>query len=367
MLAKRLFNFTLIFCCFFAVSFVTPITALVEVKTVFGHIKLENELLKIYNMKHMQRLLGVDQSGTAVYWSGVTKFGKIPKFSRLEHSLDVLWLVKNFGADIKEQIAALVHDISSTVFSNVADIVFGISGYQDTIHEWFLQQTEIESLICGLDLVEKDILPENPEFKRLKQPLPDMCADRIAHNIHTALILKLLDENEIKEIINDLRFDDGYWYFTSVKVAKKFAAISLTLTEHFWESADNLVLCHISSLILKKAFDLGRITKEDMNFGIDKQILDKLAVCDDPKIKLYIKNAQNVKKSYRILKEGEGSPDFVPKPKFLGIDPLLYNKHTKKTKRLTEIDKSFLKEFTRVKKLCETGYKIQLQLSPISH
>ncbi len=359
MLSKKLFNFSLIICCFFAVSFVTPITASVEVKTIFGPLKLEKEFFKIYNMKHMQRLKGVDQSGTPAYWD------KIPKFSRLDHSLGVLWLVRRFGGDIKEQIAAFVHDISHTAFSHVADVVFGIPGYQDTIHEWFLQQTEIDRLICGLDLTEKDILPENPEFKRLEQPLPDMCADRIDYNIHTALMLKMIKESDVEKIISSLRFDDGLkrWYFTDRKVAKKFAMIPLKLMKALWCSADDAVIYHITSLILKRAFQLQRITKEDMNFCTDQEILDKLAACDDPTIKRLVSKAKFVKKFYRILKEGEGTPDFVPKFKFRGIDPWVYNHHTKKFKRLTELDKKFSKAFEAAKKHCENPPRIQLQIN----
>jgi len=358
MLAKKLFKITFLICYFFV-----ALTASIEVKTVFGPLKLEGVLFKIYNMEHMQRLKSIDQSGITAYWSGVAKFGKLPKFSRLEHSVDVLWLVKSYGGEFKEQIAALVHDISHTAFSHVADVVFEVQKYQDTIHEWFLQQTEIARFISGLDLVEKDIVPENPEFKRLEQPLPDMCADRIAYNIHTALDLKLIDEAGVKEIVSNLRFQDGRWYFTSRKIAKKFAKIPLVLTKEFWGTADNMVIYHISGLILKRALQLQCITKEDMNFGTDQQILDKLAACGDPTITRYIAKAKFIKKAYIALKDGEGTPDFVPKPKFRGIDPWVFNKHTKKFKRLSELDKGFSKEYKRVKELCEAGYKIQLQIN----
>ena len=358
MLVKKLFNFTFVICCIFS-----TLVASVEVKTVFGPITLDGVLFKIYNMEHMQRLKGIDQSGTTAYWSGVAKFGKLPKFNRLEHSLDVLWLVKHYGGDLKEQIAALMHDISHTAFSHVADVVFGVANYQDTIHEWFLQQTEIAKLISGLDLVKKDILPENPEFKRLEQPLPDMCADRIAYNIHTAILLKIINDKVAKAIADNLRFEDGKWYFTSRKIAKKFATISLILTEHFWGSADNAVVYHITSLILKRAFLLQRVTSQDMNFGTDQQILDKLNACDDPTIKRYIAKAKFVSKAYRILKDGEGTPDFVPKPKFRGVDPWVYSKHTKKFSRLSDLDKVFANKFKRVKELCANGMKIQLQIN----
>lgn len=331
----------------------------IEVKTIFGPIKLQDELLRIYNLEHMQRLKGIDQSGTPAYWNG------IPKFSRLEHSLDVLWLVLNFGGDLKEQIAAFCHDISHTVFSHVADVVFGAANYQDTIHEWFLTQTKIAEILCGYDWVEKDIIPENPEFKRLEQPLPDMCADRIAYNIRTAFVFRMIHQEDIDFITSKLRFDDEKkrWYFVSKKAAKKFASLSLAFTEHFWGSSDNMVVYFITSKILKRAFLLERITKDDMHFGTDKQILDKLDACDDPEIKRLIGKAKIPKTAYRILEDDEGTPDFVPKPKFRGIDPWVYNQHSKEYKRLSELDKEFATEFKRVEAFCKKGYKIQLNIN----
>lgn len=330
----------------------------VEVKTIFGPIKLQDELLRVYNLEHMQRLKEIDQSGILAYWNGT------PKISRLDHSLDMLWLVLNFGGELKEQIAAFCHDISYTVFSQGADIIFGVANYQDTIHEWFLTQTKIARIICGYDWVEKDIIPENPVFKRLEQPLPDMCADNIAYNIRTAFVFRMIHQKDIDFIISKLRFDHekNRWYFASKKAAKKFASLSLALTEHFWGSSDNMVVYFITRKILKRAFLLERITKDDMHFGTDKQILDKLDACDDPEIQRLIGKAKIPKKAYRILEDDEGTPDFVPKPKFKGIDPWVYNQHSKEYKRLSELDKEFAAEFKRIKAFCKKGYKIQLQL-----
>lgn len=327
-----------------------------KVKTIFGPLKLENELLKIYNLPHMKRLKNIDQSGTPAYWNGV------PKFNRLEHSLDVLWLVRKFGGDLKEQIAALTHDISHTVFSHVGDIFFRKPNYQDTIHEWFLKQTGIHEIISGHDWTEKDILPENPSFTRLEQSLPDMCADRIAYNLRTALVFKMIKEKDISFIISKLHFEDGKWCFTSVKAAKKLANLSLWFTKNFWGSADHTVVYYITAEILKRAKLLQRITDDDVHFGTDQQILDKLSACDDRKISRLIAKAKIPKTAYRILKDGEGTPDFVPKPKFRAIDPWIYYKFSKKFKRLSEVDAKFKKQFDKVKKFCEKGYKIQLNI-----
>lgn len=331
-------------------------SASIEVKSIFGSLKLQDELLKIYNLEHMQRLKNIDQSGTPAYWNG------IPKFNRLEHSLDVLWLVQNFGGDLREQIAALTHDISHTAFSHVADVFFGKPNYQDTIHEWFLEQTKINEIIRSHDWTEKDIVPEHEAFKRLEQPLPDMCADRIAYNLRTGLVFKIITKNDVAFILSKLSYEDGKWFFTSKKAAQKFAALPLRFTEHLWGSANNLVVYHITGRILKRAMKLQRITNDDIHFGTDREVLDKINACDDPEITRLIAKAKIPKTAYRILKDGEGTPDFVPKPKFRGIDPWVYNKFSKKFKRLSELDKKFEAEFKRVKKFCKKGYKIQLNI-----
>ncbi len=346
----------------------------VEVKTIFGPISLESVLLRIYKLNEMQRLKNIDRLGSLPYWSG------IKKFNRLDHCLNVLWLVKNFGGDIQEQIAALTHDISYTVFPEAADIVFGKPNYQDTLHEWFLQQTSIRDAIAGHDFVEKDILPENLIFKRLNpQPTKEnsaaspaskkpkiesleMSADSIANVLQTGLLLKMITQKDIDLIRDNLRFENDQWFFINAKAAKRFGFLSLVLTQHFWGLAKNLVVYRITGLIFKRALDLQRITKEDMNFGTDKQILDKLDACDDPQLKKLIAKAKIPKNAFKPIGDGQGSPDFCPKPKFLGLDPLVHFKHSKKFKRLSKIDKKFAKQFKLAQQFCEKGYKLQLNL-----
>jgi HD superfamily phosphohydrolase len=330
--------------------------ASLEVKTLFGALTLQEELLKVYQIDQMQRLKAIDLSGTA-YWNSAAKF------SRLEHSLNKLWLVRHYGGDIKEQIAALVSDIAYPAFAQTSDVIFGVKNYPDTIQEWFLNQTAIAKLMVSLDLAAKDILADNPEFKRLKQPLPDMCADQIAFCMRGAIASKILKPKQIKQILAKIRFEDGKWFFTSRKQAKKFANLTIKLTTDFWGVSDDLVAYHITGLILKRGLQLQRITTQDLNFLTEQQILDKLNASGDPKIKHYIAKAKFIKKTYRILKDGEGTPDFVPKPKFLAIDPWVYNKHTQKFTRLSKLDKEFATKFEKTKEWCAKGFKIQLQIN----
>src|SRR3989344_5458970 len=87
---------------------------------LYGRYKItEAVLIDLINSKALQRLKGIHQAGA---WNLHYSFKK--SFTRYDHSLGVMLLLRKFGASIEEQIHGLLHDISHTAFSHVADFVF---------------------------------------------------------------------------------------------------------------------------------------------------------------------------------------------------------------------------------------------------
>lgn len=123
-----------------------------------------------------------------------------------------------------EQIAGLLHDTSHTVFSHLGDHLFyhqeKEKSYQDTIHLWFLRSMEIDEIISRHNIAIKYLDPDDPKYTALERPLPDLCADRIQYNIHTAVILNKISKLEAKEIVDDLKFHNGVW-FLLIKILPK--------------------------------------------------------------------------------------------------------------------------------------------------
>lgn len=345
-----------------------------KIKTVFGPLNISGVLFNVYNMQQVQqRLKNIDVSGAIVYLDKRPKH-KLSKFNTLEHALNVLWLVKYFGGDsenmevkkslLAEEVAALTKDLSRPVFSQSASVVFQTKSFQDNAHhQECLKKTEISRIIVGYDLTEELVTPGNKEFKLLEQPFPNMCANNIAYNVQLALNLKLVHESYAKSVIKNLRCENGRWYFISRKIAKKFANVQLKLIKKYWCRLDYAVIYHVTNLALKRAWQLQRITEEDMQSCTDLEILQKLIKCNDKTLKRIIAKAGFINKSYRILKNGEGTPDFRPQFEFIGIDPLVYNKHTKECKKLTELDEDFAKRFQQAKKDCQNPPKIQLSIN----
>ncbi len=324
--------------------------------SIFGDIVIDHQVIgDLLDAPVMDRLKHVDQSGTPRYFTA-----HIPTFTRYDHSVGVYALLKKIGAPLNEQIAGLLHDASHTVFSHTGDWVVDKSesedSYQDDIHFWYMKQMKVGDTLQKYGIKLTDVLAKDNGHTALEQDLPDMCPDRIEYNLHTALIFGLLSKAEVKNIVDDLRFENGKWYFQDPKQAIKFAQLSLYFTQYLWGSPFNQVINYWSGRMLKRSFEIGLCTKDDFNFGKDKDVVSKLVASDDPVIKELIDKCKNYQNHYEVVDMGHF--DLETKPKFRGIDPLV--QVNGKLVRLTSVDVAYKNEYDRVKTLVRNGIKIRL-------
>ena len=165
-------------------------------ETIWGSAVVENPLTRaLLKSPAMERIKHIDQSGPLVY------FGLAPEYRRYDHCVGVWDLVRRFGGSDQEQAAALLHDASHTVFSHVADHLFHgrekEHSYQDEIHLWFLEKMGIEKILKEHGIDDISILnPDNPDYRRLEQPSPGLCADRIEYLLHTGILFEKLTKEE---------------------------------------------------------------------------------------------------------------------------------------------------------------------------
>lgn len=336
------------------------ITASLDAKrlvfTIWGSEEMDNPLLEeILASPTMTRLTHIDQSGPTAY------FGLAPSFSRYDHCVGVWALLKRAQAPIEEQVAGLLHDASHTAFSHLADLLFKHDEvihngcYQDSIHEWFLEKMKIPTITKKCGILLPMLNPDNPCYTALEQPSPHLCADRIHYNIHTGVVFHRITQQEAAEIVHDLHFEKGHWFFGTPAIAKNFANLSVAFSRHVWGAEYNHALYQFFAKILQQALTLNIVTKEEIHFGTDKDILKKINNSNDPLIKKFLKKCENVYAHFTVVPYGKGDYNF--KPKFRGIDPLVRVRKNR-YKTLTTLDTEFKKEFESTKKWCETGYGI---------
>lgn len=327
-----------------------------KIEVPWGEVTIEDQLTQdLINSKIMQRIKHVDQSGPPAFCA------LVPKFSRYDHSIGVYALLKRFKVSYAEQLAGLLHDSSHTAFSHIGDNLFfreeANKSYQDVIHMWFLNQMNLSGIISNSGLLASDFNPDKPEYKALEAELPDMCADRIEYNLHTALITKKLSQNDVIKIVNDLNFDGDKWYFSSEDMALKFAYLPLEFNKQIWGSYENTVLYEKFSQLIKKSMSEQIISAYDLHFSDDQSIIDKLSTkLSKNIIQDFCKHA--AKNNYKIVSYGKG--EINKKPKFRGIDPLV--KVDGRLQRLSFLNPHFKKEFDKVKKWCEQGYGILFKI-----
>ena len=174
---------------------------------IFGSVEVtEPPLVDLVNSPPLQRLKGVHNGGPCQYIHQ-----NLEQMTRFNHCLGVMLLLRHFGAALAEQLAGLLHDVSHTAFSHLADYVFGGDvyklDYQDNILGEFILKSEIPEILARHGLaVEKVQDPHG--FSLLEQKIPDLCADRLeyslAHPMMTRHLAPLSAQNILAHVVVDL-------------------------------------------------------------------------------------------------------------------------------------------------------------------
>ena len=341
-----------------------------KISTIMGdfHVR-EKIIIDAIANKSLERMKLVDQGGPCVY------FGLAPSFPRYDHCLGVWALLRRFNASINEQLVGLWHDISHTAFSHVAEVVFNHKdenhSYQDKIHLWYLDNSSAHDLIEDYQLNLNDLDPDCGLYQMLEQPLPDMCADRIEYNLHTAFVYAIFTKEEIDSILNHLHYgpvkyqknneiiEENKWYFDEICSAKKFALLPLYFMQTIWATPDNVVFYKLFSQILKYAFEKKYITKSLFHFGTDQEILTILNQQKDTTLEEMLKNLHTAKRNFKVVNQNSDDYDEEIYAKFRGIDPLILQSGDQEAKRLTILDQNFCYAYLRMKEKTAKPAKIK--------
>lgn len=303
---------------------------------IYGEVDInEPVILDLINCPSMQRLKGISQHGHfEPFFPGTV-------FSRFEHSLGVFVLLKKFNAPLLEQVAGLLHDVSHTVFSHVADYVFydgsGVhQNFQDDELENFIEKSELPEILKKHGINWKEVLDES-KFPLKEKDLPDLCADRIDYFLREAKNLGKATQAEIDGFLHDFTIIDGFWIFKTKELAKKYALLFLDINNFFWSGLETGVMFKTMGELIKYAIDKKIISYEDL-FTTDKQVWEKVRskAKKDEKLALLVERADN---KYVYKSSNKNDYDLHALCKSRVVDPLFLD--NEKLKRLSEADKSF--------------------------
>lgn len=325
--------------------------------TLYGPLIIDNPVLRhVIQLPALERLKKVKQSGVAAY-----VIPQLNTWSRYDHSLGVLWLLQHYGASVEEQLAGLLHDVSHTAFSHVAELVFKHEqhekSYQDVIHEWFLRESSIDKELSLFSISLDAVLHKFGEHKALEQDLPHLCADRLDYNLTAGVLFERITPQEVHDLLQNLRFEHERWFFVDQMWAKRFGMLVLENDEQIWGTAWNGLLYDLAAQALRRAFVLNLISKNDLHFSTDDVLWQRLLTTNDSIIKNLMHKFFHYQDYYQLVQEGEH--DIAIRPKFRGVDPFVAT--DRGFELLSALDKQFADAYGRVCNLIKRGWFVKLQ------
>ncbi len=325
-----------------------------EMTTFFGTFNVEDPVVfALLKTDAMQRLKRVEQSGICSFVRDTYSF------TRYDHSIGVFLLCRMFGATLQEQVAALLHDVSHTVFSHTGDFVFDHNGegaYQDMIHEWYIKQTDLYAVLEQYEMAYVITDEFKDQCKILERDLPDICADRLEYNLHVGICEGLISQDDALFILLHLKYIDGRWYFDDQSAASRFGLLTIDLTRNLWGSLWNGFVNIYAGDMLKYALDKEILTINEMHFGFDYDIWQKLHAVNNEVLNVYLKQLKKYANAYRFAIDG--SYDYYYRPKCRAVDPWVLCQG--EFLRLSEIDKLYKQEYQKLKDQCDNGWYIKV-------
>lgn len=241
----------------------------------------EEVLTDLINSRPVQRLKGATQSGFPTKGNN----DMFPTYTRFDHSLGVMLLLRRLGATLEEQVAGLLHDVSHTAFSHVIDWVMGDpsnESYQDSVLEEYIKKSEVAGILSkhGYDVRKISSLEENGDFGLLERDIPDLCADRIDYSLRDGHLMYGLDAGYC---ISHLRVRNGEIVFDSRRAAAVFGKNYMRCQREYWGSSEARLRYYFISRALKAGMERGIISGQDL-YQDERRIISRLRKSGDPGI-----------------------------------------------------------------------------------
>ncbi|MDO8517532.1 MAG: HD domain-containing protein [Nanoarchaeota archaeon] len=314
---------------------------------IYGEEEInESYLVELINSPSIQRLKGISMGMPQEYYHK-------PIYSRYEHSVGVLVLLRKLKADSKEQIAGLLHDISHTAFSHVIDWVIGDptkEDYQDNMFLDFIKNSEIPSILNKYNFNYKKF-SNLSKFSLLEKDAPSLCADRFDYSIRE------INWNEGKDItemiVKDLINHNNNMAFNSKKIAGIFAKGYSHCNSEHWAGDEAKARYYLLAKILKRALLKKIISINDLRTLQDYSIINLLVENKDKEILYHL---HLLKDNFIIKKVESYEEGIILKKKFRYVDPEVLLDNT--IVRLSDISQTYKTLLNKLKEESELDNKI---------
>lgn len=315
---------------------------------IWGSFEVEETaIIDVLNSEAIQRLKGISQFGLPY------EYLPLKGFTRYEHSVGVMLLLRKLHASIEEQVAGLLHDVSHPAFSHLIDWVLGdrvIEDFQDRNHLKILQSPKLASI-----LEKHSFTPEQmasyKNYSLLEQSVPLLCADRVDYALRE--FVDWAAPSIAQQCIHDTTSHDGKIVFTTFESAQAFGYNYMKLHREHWGGPEWMLRYEIFAQILKEALSKKIIAEDDL-YNNESFVLRLLSTSNNPNIL----NSLAKLRSPLHFTLGEKNPTYVLKKKFRWVNPGYL--HQGKVTYLMDVDKTYAQMVERERLATQQGVAITL-------
>lgn len=262
-------------------SFLKPI---ILKDKVYGSFKITEPLLiDLLKSKALLRLKEIRQQGLPKEWHyGI-------EFTRYDHSIGVLLLLRKLNAPLKEQVAGLLHDVSHMAFSHLYDYLLEDKeeAHGDNIFYDFLKKDKEIVKIFKKHKMSLEEISNFSNFPLLERDSPLLCADRLDYTFRELYFYKE-DKSSLNRMVKDLIVYENEIIFKTKKSALNFYRIYKYFAENHWGGKKHMYRYNLFIECLKLTLKNKVISLKDF-YKTDDYIIKKVLTIKDPLIYKTIK------------------------------------------------------------------------------
>ena len=315
---------------------------------IWGTQRVDEEVL-LESMRHpeLKRLDKISQFGLPY------RYYPLPQFTRHEHSLGVMLLLRSVNASLEEQLAGLLHDISHTSFSHLVDWVMGDKtreDFQDKNHALYLKNSSLSSLLHKHGFSPERIANHH-HYTLLELPAPHLCADRVDYAMRE--FQDWANPAIVERCCANLASHHERLVFTEKETAQQFAYGFMKLQHEHWGGGEYMLRWQLFSEVLRHALNSGMLTPADF-FTNDERVLATLEEAREPAIRSRLALLRGTLR-YRV---DTSTPTYHFRKKFRFIDPAYLDNDN--VKQLSEHDADYRRFLDKEREYNAQGMDVEL-------
>lgn len=218
----------------------------------------------------MQRLKDVGMNCGCEYTS-FPLFTGLEPYSRFDHSVGCGLIVWHFTDDVKQSVAALLHDIASPTFAHVVDFMNGDHERQESTEnltrEFIASSQELQDCLQELELTTDDVADYH-RYPVADNDTPRLSADRLEYTLGNVVNFGICSREQVARWYDDLivgRNEDDVeeLMFRHKATAKEFGFATLK-TSSIYVSDEDRYAMQMLALLIQKHIGRGVLTVPDL-------------------------------------------------------------------------------------------------------